>query len=197
MGKLVYLMGKSSTGKDTIYKELRKDARLNLKTVVPYTTRPVRESEREGVEYHFVDENKFNELCQKGLVIEDRSYNTCHGLWRYFTVCDRDLDLESGNYITIGTLESYSKVVAYFGSKKVIPVLIELDDYTRLTRAINREKAQVSPKYEELCRRFLADSSDFSEEKIACANITSESRFVNDSLEKCVEAIKNYIEEAK
>ena len=48
-------MGKSATGKDTLYKELLKRKELDIKPVVPYTTRPIREGEQEGVEYHFVD----------------------------------------------------------------------------------------------------------------------------------------------
>ena len=52
MGKIYYIIGKSSSGKDTIFKELL--ARIpQLKRVVPYTTRPVREGEENGVEYFF------------------------------------------------------------------------------------------------------------------------------------------------
>lgn len=50
MSKIYYLMGKSSTGKDTIYKELRKRM-PQLKNVTIYTTRPRREGEKEGEEY--------------------------------------------------------------------------------------------------------------------------------------------------
>ena len=42
MGKIVYLMGKSSSGKDTIFKELMKEGTMDLRTIVPYTTRPIR-----------------------------------------------------------------------------------------------------------------------------------------------------------
>ena len=56
MGKIFCLMGKSSTGKDTIYKRLLEDQELGLQRIVPYTTRPIREGEQEGVEYHFVSE---------------------------------------------------------------------------------------------------------------------------------------------
>ena len=49
--------------------------------------------------------------------------------------------------------------------------MIELDDGVRLQRALDREKAQDHPKYEELCRRYLADAQDFSEEKLALSKI--------------------------
>ncbi|NTV78326.1 MAG: guanylate kinase, partial [Clostridiales bacterium] len=56
MGKIFYLMGPSSSGKDTIYKRLLGEKELELHTLVTYTTRPIRVGETEGVEYHFTDE---------------------------------------------------------------------------------------------------------------------------------------------
>lgn len=50
MGKIFYVMGKSASGKDTIYKRLH--SRMpELKTVTMYTTRPIRDGEQNGVEY--------------------------------------------------------------------------------------------------------------------------------------------------
>ena len=71
------------------------------------------------------------------------------------------------------------------------PIYIEVDDGVRLQRALNRERSQENPKYQELCRRYLADSEDFSEEKIAEAGI--EKRFQNDDFEKCLEEITLHI----
>lgn len=194
MGKIICLMGKSSTGKDTIFKRLLEREDLGLKRIVPYTTRPMREGEKEGMEYHFTDEAGFLALQAQGKIIEDRAYNTVHGLWRYFTVADASVDLEQNDYCIIGTLEAYTRIRDYFGADKVLPVLIELDDGERLQRALNRERKQDAPKYEEMCRRFLADSKDFSEEKIAEAGI--EKRFYNGSLEACLRAIVTYISDS-
>lgn len=191
MGKIVYIMGKSSTGKDTIFKQLLRESQFNFKTIVSYTTRPIRESEKEGVEYHFVDEKTFQKLKEEGKVIEDRSYDTCHGLWRYFTVDDGQIELSGNNYITIGTLESYKSMRQYLGKDVVIPVLIELDDGIRLQRALNREKKQEHPKYEEMCRRFLADSKDFDNDMIKKARISK--RFKNEDLHTCLSQIKQYL----
>ena len=193
MGKIVYLMGKSSTGKDTIYKHLIKDNEIKLHTIVPYTTRPIRAGETDGVEYFFTDEAGFLKLKEEGRLIEDRAYNTCLGLWRYFTVNDSQIDLENKNYIMIGTLESYNKTKEFFGQEKLVPVMIELDDGIRLQRALDREKAQDRPKYHELCRRFLADAEDFSEEKIKDAQILK--RFFNNDLQQCLAEIMLYLKE--
>lgn len=56
MGKIFYVMGKSSSGKDTIFRELMKDETLGLQEIVLYTTRPIRAGEKDGVDYHFVDD---------------------------------------------------------------------------------------------------------------------------------------------
>ena len=193
MGKIVYLMGKSSTGKDTIYKHLIDNSKIKLHTIVPYTTRPIRAGETNGVEYFFTDEAGFLKLKEEGKLIEDRAYHTCLGLWRYFTVNDEQIDLEHKDYVIIGTLESYNKTKDFFGEEKMVPVMIELDDGVRLQRALDREKVQDIPKYNELCRRFLADAEDFSEEKIEAAGIPK--RFVNNDLQQCVEEIMVYLSE--
>ncbi len=191
MGKIVCLMGKSSSGKDTVFKRLLQDDALNLHTLVPYTTRPVRDGETDGVEYFFTDEEGFQRLKAQGRVIEDRVYHTVHGLWRYFTVDDGQLADGGGDCIMIGTLEAYVRLKDYFGEDRLLPVMIELDDGVRLQRALDREKRQEKPKYEEMCRRFLADSADFSEEKLKAAGITK--RFINEDLEQCLKEIREYL----
>ena len=191
MSKIFYLMGKSASGKDTIYKKI-KEAMPELKTIVIYTTRPIRQGEAEGVEYHFVDEGKLQEFWEAGKVIELREYNTVHGIWKYFTVDDGQFDAED-NYIAIGTLESYKGMRKYLGEEKLVPIYIEVEDGVRLERALSRERKQKEPKYEELCRRFLADAADFSPEKLEEAGITY--RFSNTNVDKCVNEIVRNIQE--
>ncbi len=191
MGKIFYLMGKSASGKDTIYKKV-KEALPELKTIVIYTTRPIREGETDGVEYFFSNEEKLQELQQARKVIELREYNTVHGIWKYFTADDGQFDSDS-HLIAIGTLESYVQLRKYFGEEKLIPIYIEVEDGVRLERALTREKLQKEPKYEELCRRFLADAADFSAEKLAKAGITQ--KYINKDVDKCVEEILLGIQE--
>lgn len=193
MGKIVCLMGKSSSGKDTIYKKLLEQRQVKLQTIVPYTTRPIRAGEKDGVEYHFTDEDGFRKLQGEGRVIEDRIYNTCLGMWRYFTVADDKIDLSGSSYIMIATLEAYEQIRGYYGGDNVLPILIELDDGVRLQRALDREKAQDHPQYEEMCRRFLADAADFSEENLEQAGI--DRAFCNEELDKCLEEILRYLQE--
>lgn len=184
-------MGKSSSGKDTIYKELLKREKLQLKKIVLYTTRPVRAGEKDGVQYHFVDEEAVQTFESEGKIIELREYHTFCGLWKYFTVDDGQIDLSRHNYLIIGTIESYVKTKEYFGKESVVPILIELDDGIRLQRALDRERGEEKPRYEEMCRRFLADAEDFGEEKKKAAGIDRE--FYNEDLNRCLEEIESYL----
>lgn len=185
MSKIFYFMGKSASGKDTLYK-LVKESMPELRAIVIYTTRPIRGGETDGVEYYFVDENELKKLTEAGKVIELRAYNTVHGVWKYFTVDDGQFD-GNENYIAIGTLESYTAIRKYFGEEKVVPIYIEVEDGLRLERALKRERSQKEPKYEELCRRFLADAEDFSDEKLKKAEITK--RFSNLDIAACAKEI--------
>ena len=191
MGKIFCIMGKSSSGKDTLYKQILEENALSLSRIILYTTRPIRSDETDGVEYFFTDEKHLDELEEAGKVIELRAYHTVHGVWKYFTVNDGQIDLDQGNYLMIATLEAYTKIREYFGAAAVVPVYIEVEDGLRLHRAIERERRQKEPKYKELCRRFLADAEDFSEEKLAKAGI--EKRFLNIDLERTQKEILDYI----
>lgn len=191
MGRLFCILGKSSTGKDSIYNKLviRKD--IDLKRIVPYTTRPIRAGECDGIDYRFCTDEERGLLEKEGKIIEIRSYPTIHGRWDYFTVDDGEIDFDGPDMAMIGTLESYEKLRNYYKNKDLIPIYIEVEDGIRLQRAIDREKNQKEPKYEELCRRFLADSADFSEEKLNSAGINR--RFINLDVDKTVEEIADFI----
>ena len=188
MNEIVFIMGKSASGKDRIYRELSEDKALGLNKITMYTTRPLRSGEAEGREYHFVDDGTAKRLENENKIIEIRCYDTVFGVWKYFTADDGQIDLASGKrYIVIGTVEAYDKFCEYYGNEHIMPIYIEVDDGVRLIRAVKREMEQENPHYEELCRRFLADEEDFCEENIKKAGIKK--RYENNSLERCIEEI--------
>lgn len=196
MGKIFYIMGKSATGKDHVYESLLSDEGLKLTPLVLYTTRPIRSGETHGKEYFFVNEGWLNEMRQDGKVIEERDYDTVHGIWYYFTADDGQLNLDSQDYLGIGTLESYRKLCEHFGSDRLVPIYVEVEDGIRLLRALTRERQQESPKYAEMCRRFLADAEDFSEEEIAKSGINR--RFENNGeFSNCMKKIQEFIGEVQ
>ena len=189
MGKILCIIGKSSSGKDTIFKELIKDKDLKLIPVVSYTTRPIRQNESQGIEYHFISEERLEEYQRAGKIIEKRQYNTINGTWFYCTVDDGQLDLAKPDfYLLIVTLEAYENLRNYFGIEQVIPFYITVDDGIRLERALKREKRQEVPNYDELCRRFLADSADFHTTKLQACGIAKQ--YKNENLKECMNNIK-------
>ena len=191
MGRIYMIIGKSASGKDHIYPKLLEDGSLNLKPLVLYTTRPKRSGEKNGREYFFTDERHLEELRRAGRIIEERVYPTVHGDWYYFTADEGQIDPDE-NYLTIGTLESFMKMKQYFGKGVIVPLYIESDPYLRLQRSIGRERKQKNPEYKEVCRRFLADEEDFSEEKLKEAEINI--KFLNNAeLEDCINRIREYV----
>ncbi len=191
MGKIYCLMGKSASGKDTIYNRLLAMEELKLRRVVPYTTRPMRSGETDGETYFFCTQDQVKAFEKAGKIIELRAYDTVYGVWKYFTADDGQICLTESDYLMIGTLEAYEQIRNYFGTEKVRPIYVEVDDGLRLQRALDRERTQEQPKYAEMCRRFLADEQDFSEENLKKAGI--EKRFLNQNLTQVTEEIAAYI----
>ena len=187
-------MGKSSSGKDTIYNVLKQ--KLNVNTYVMYTTRPMREEEVDGETYIFISQDEMQQYIEgkkEYEVIESRTYQTIHGPWTYATIRDNQFEIEK-DMLMLGTLESYIKVKKFFENNKkvkLIPIYIEVPDNVRLKRAIEREEKQRNPKFVELCRRFIADSKDFSEENLEKAKIAK--RFYNINLDDCISQIIQYV----
>lgn len=185
-GKLYVLMGKSASGKDTVYRQLlARDSHLS--PLVIYTTRPMRDGETEGKTYHYTDAAGLQKLRAAGRVIECRTYHTMLGDWNYFTVDDGRVGTPGSAYLVIGTPESYRQLRYYYGTEIVRPLYIELEDGERLERALKRERAEQNPHYDELCRRFLADQADFAEEKLGQLGIGK--RYENQDADRCAEAI--------
>lgn len=191
MGKLFFLMGKSSTGKDSIYNKLLERPDLSLRRIVLYTTRPIRSGETDGIDYHFCTVSQMQQLEKDGKIIEKRTYSTVLGEWYYFTVDDGQIDFNGKDLIMIGTLESYEAIKSHYSSDNIVPIYIEVEDGIRLMRALEREMRQDSPRYDEMCRRFLADKEDFSPERLRKLGITNVYR--NDYMDKTVENIATFI----
>ena len=193
MAKIYVLMGKSASGKDTLYNRLLRTEELQLQRIILYTTRPIRTGEENGKEYYFVSQERFVEMENAGQVVECRTYQTVHGPWHYFTAADEQINLAgTHNYLMINTLEGYCKLVQYFGQEYVVPLYIEVEDGLRLERALSRERQQAQPKYEEMCRRFLADARDFAPKKLAEAEVVE--TYPNIDAEECFAALKRKLQ---
>lgn len=191
MGRIYCIMGKSASGKDTVYKELLRRF-PELRTYVMYSTRPKREGEQDGVTYHFVSEEELSAFEKAGKLIEKRVYHTMLGPWTYATVDDGQIDLSAHDYLMLATPEAYQGIRRYFGTDRVRDIYIEVEDGERLLRAIRREQLEPEPHYDEVCRRFLADQADFSEEKLREAGIGR--HYENEDMGRCVSDIARDME---
>ena len=168
MGKIIYIVGKSATGKDTIYNELKSILYNKAKPIIATTTRPIRPGEVNGETYNFIDDQTMMNLELGNKIIEQRKYETVEGLWTYATIND-NIDITKNNYIGIGTLVSLKEMKKNFGND-IIPIYIEVDNDIRMKRSISRE-ALGNHNYNEMCRRWLADEDDFSQQNIDAANV--------------------------
>lgn len=152
MKKLIALFGPSGCGKDTVKKNILNN-NFNWNSVVPCTTRPKREREKDGESYHFLSVEQFTSFVLDGEMLEATEFND----WFYGTLED---DIKE-NTVNIGVfnLEGLN-ILLTVPSLKILPIYIHSDDKTRLLRALSREKV---PNCSEICRRFLADKNDFSQ----------------------------------
>lgn len=161
LNKIVFFIGPSSSGKDTFFSRCLEKYQVN--PIILLTSRPMREGEKDGREYHFINQEKMDLLDAKNKLIERRDYQTKYGVWSYATGMNQ-IDLNEYSYLTPNTWEGYCKFLKIYSKESLIPIYFELDEGVRLQRALGRERKLKNPKYDEMCRRFLADNNDFRKE---------------------------------
>lgn len=154
---MLYIIGKSGSGKDTMLKKL-KDEFSDLEEIVLYTTRPMREGEVDGVQYHFIDDVAMDNI-EKNSDCEVRKYKTVAGVWRYATVYTDIKDLNK--VVAVGPLELYRRYKNKFNSDITVV-------YLKVNREVLEERLNKRDKIEgESKRRLDSDDKDFMDvEKI-------------------------------
>ena len=65
--KVLALFGKSGAGKDTIQKWLTTN--YNMNGIISCTTRPKRDYEKDGVDYHFLSNEEFAQKCEENGIV--------------------------------------------------------------------------------------------------------------------------------
>ena len=173
------IMGKSGTGKDTIYKKLVE--KLSLQPIPLYTTRPMRNNEENGREYYFVQDIPAEN------VIECREYHTVNGVWKYALVDDGQF-MQDGILIT--TPAGIRAMRSYWEKDPEIvlwPIQICVPERERINRLYQRERSLENPNYKEIDRRILTDQTDFKNIEFTYAS------FYNEDAGQCAQAIAEYI----
>ena len=147
--KVIAFVGKSGAGKDYIMKQVAKG--LDFHIIVSSTTRPKRDYETEGVDYHFLTEKEF----AAARFLETASFNGWHYGTRY-----EDLDPNNTN---VGVFNPTGlKSLAAQDDIDLTIVYVKASDKTRLLRQLNREE---EPNVKEIIRRFGTDETDFQDDK--------------------------------
>lgn len=150
--KIIALFGESGAGKDTIQQWIVSYL-PGTKSIVSCTTRPKRDYEVEGKDYHFLTNEEFATKVLDGTMLEATSFNG----WHYGTpieeLSETDVNIGVFNIQGIECLLGDSRL-------EVMPVYVFVPDKTRLIRALERER---NPNCMEICRRFQTDNADFAD----------------------------------
>lgn len=155
--KILAVMGQAGAGKDSFVDALIKNNYIpNAKPIINCTTRPIREHEQDGVNYHYLTNEQFAEQVINGEMLEATVFND----WCYGTSVN-NLDKDCLN---IGVFNPEAIEILQEASNVDLEVIyIIADDKVRLLRQLNREE---HPDCNEIVRRFGTDKQDFSEARI-------------------------------
>lgn len=134
---LTILMGKSGAGKDTIQGSLVK---WDFEPIVTATTRPIRDGERNGIDYHFMSKKDFINGIHAGQFIEYRSYYTLvdgkPDIWYYGTL-KQELDKDK-DYVIVVDTQGAKAFIDYYGRDNCFVVYLDVPDEIREKRAMQR-----------------------------------------------------------
>lgn len=158
---ITIFFGKSASGKDTF---LKKKVSEGFKPIVSYTTRPMRDGEVDGVDYHFIDKATFDEYVRKGIIFESRSYNTLVGgeqdIWYYGSP---SLDASKDDYVGVLDIGGIKSYLQYYNTKDITLIYVMVsDDELRKQRAMGRGGFDES----EWNRRLKDDNVKFSSDTL-------------------------------
>ena len=183
MYKVIAICGKAGSGKDTIMKKvLAARPSGNLHEIVSHTTRPVRQGEQNGINYHFCSNEEFAELVANGKMLE----STCFNNWFYGTslagLDENKINIGVFNPAGIDALDRNPDVDCWVYYILATPK-------TRLLRQLNREE---NPDVFEIIRRFQTDNEDFSHIKFTFESLENETK---GDMEEAVKTIVGRFDE--
>lgn len=182
---ITILIGKSATGKDTVLRELRDE--YGYEPIISTTSRPMRENEKDHVDYIFVSSEIFKAMIQIGCFIEYRSYNTLVNgnpdIW-YYGVQTFEPD-DNRNYVVILDVEGAKSFINYFGRDNLRIIYIDANDVIRKSRAEKRGSFDET----EWQRRLNDDAVKFSWD--VCSSIVD--MYINNSGSMTIKEIANII----
>jgi len=169
--KIVYVIGMSCSGKDTLIAAVKDIVNLSnltrIKFATPVTTRPKRPGETN--EYIFTNNNDFDELSKKNKLVDVREYNTVQGLWKYANIIPdgNEWDTLVISSTPEGILNNHDiNLHERLDVKKVYIVNILVPKYQILGRLEKRKHVESIDYWKEALRRYISDSIDYSYDSI-------------------------------
>ena len=181
---IIVLLGKTSSGKDTVCNQL---INKGYKKLVTYTTRPMRPGEVQDKTYHFISKEEFETLISKGFFAEYTSYETVDGIWYYGSAID-DYESDSDSIIILNP-SGYEQILKNLNKEDIISFYI----YSNIKTIKNRLKKR-GDKKEEAERRIQTDLADFKglEDKVDHIIYNND----RNTIPEVVDKILSYLEEA-
>lgn len=176
MYKIIALIGEAGSGKDTIMQGILKRCPTQFHEIISCTTRPIREGEKNGVNYHFLTPDDFTNKVKNNEMLEYTIFNN----WFYGT----SYDSLQPNTINIGVFNPAGiRSLHQFDDIDLIVYKITCSDKTRMLRQLNREE---HPNVDEIVRRYKTDQEDFSTLDFCYTEIENEDK---EDMELAIEAI--------
>lgn len=182
---MVIIMGKTSSGKDTVVNELI--TKHGFRKCVTYSTRPMRDGEKQDITYHFITEDDFKQKIRENFFAEYKSYDTEFGIW-YYGVALEDVENADDKTVIILTPDGYRDIIKKVKNKPK-SIYIYANNSTIKERLINRGD---DPK--ESQRRLEHDNIDFKgvETEVDKIVYNNKGSNINDTVNK----ILKYLEES-
>jgi guanylate kinase len=192
--KVIVEVAKSSSGKDAI---LNKIVELypSIKTIVSYTSRPIREGETNGITYHYISDEKVKQMLNNNVFLEHRIYKTIKGDWVY-GVSKNSFDLKSDDiYIVILDLQGLKQLKQYLEdnnkSESLTSIYIKASGKTRLLRSLQRENNLDDDMCKEICRRYISDEEDMLGAEEYCDYVVNNEGDLNNTISRVLDILEN------
>lgn len=171
MNKIITLTGCSACGKDTILNALLRIHHPNLKKIVSYTNRPIRDGEIQDVSYHFTTYEDMKNKIRNNDFIDHRAYDVISkdglGIEEWIYGISVEEILKDGIKIVILDLNGAINIQRYCYQQdiKCISYYIDCESRIRLDRSLKRQPNASKAQVEEMCRRLLDDEMKISPNK--------------------------------
>lgn len=181
--KVIAIIGKSASGKDTFYRHLK--GRFDFNFIVSHTTREPRPNEKDGVDYFFTPKKDFEEKIKEGLFLETNIFNN----W-YYGISKEVFKNDTINMVVIDPA-GYKKLKEIFGDENTLGIHIKTPLFIRIKRYIKRDGCF---KF-EVIRRIVADFKDFKKvDKLSNTYILKGTRHLAYNEEIFKEVVNKWIE---